>query len=65
MCKDENSADSNVCFSDIWAAAQRTRSHHFRTLVARVWRLVLSRAAGAKLERAQELPSDARKEAGA
>lgn len=65
MCKDENSADSDVCFSDIWAAAQRSRSYHFRTLIARVWRVVSSRGAGVKLERTHKLPSDTRKEAGA
>ncbi len=35
MCKDENSADSDVCFGDIWAAAQRGRSYRRRTRSSR------------------------------
>lgn len=65
MCKDENAADSDVCFSDIWAAAQRTRSQHFRALVAKAWRMMSEPVIDAKRERPHKLPSDAHKEVGA
>jgi hypothetical protein len=40
MRKDENPADLDVCFSDIWTTAHRSRSHFLQRFAANTWRMM-------------------------
>jgi hypothetical protein len=40
MHKDENPPDLNACFSDIWTAAQRSRSRFLQQFVVNTWRMM-------------------------
>lgn len=65
MRKDENPADLDVCFSDIWSVAQHSRTHFLRMLIAGAWRKMRRPAAPGKFEPVQPISRDAREEAGA
>jgi hypothetical protein len=41
MHKDENPPDLDACFSDIWTAAQRSRSHFLQLFAVNTWRMIV------------------------
>ncbi len=65
MRKDESPADSDVCFSDIWSAAQHARSDAFRAIITQMWRRMLPPTARPRPKRTRNLLPDPRGKVGA
>ena len=64
MRKDENPAELDVCFSDVWAVAQRSRSHELRLLLVTAWRKLWRRTASARFGHVVPPAGRAREKAG-
>ncbi|KWV52906.1 hypothetical protein AS156_09730 [Bradyrhizobium macuxiense] len=62
MRKDENPADLDVCFSDIWSAAQHSRSYFLRMLFIRTWRRLSRPAAPREFKHVHPISRDAHEE---
>ena len=65
MRKDETTADLDVCFSDIWTAAQRSRSDFFRLFVVKTWRKMWRLMVPTRFGHAQPPAGGAHEEIGA
>ena len=64
MHKDESPADLDVCFSDIWTAAQRSRSHFLQLFAVNTWRIMWRRIVPTECGHARPTERDVHEEAG-